>query len=189
MSIPTLIAGMRTWILNRNPTSSESTGTSGSGQPFAPIAQWDEWINISSGERFLCSDPTPDALVWLRDVSKRVQSQANRSLNSAFQISSTRDCFVNYSVDVSCTLSLTTGQTGTIFLEIASDSGFTTNVQELCRFVNGNTGTLTIGLNLTQNCTGTLSGYIPVAYYCRLRTANTIGSPIFNFRSGQEILL
>jgi hypothetical protein len=119
----------------------------------------------------------------------RNQSSASRSLNTGFQLSTTRDALINYSVDISCTISLVTGQTGTVFLEIASDSGFTTNLQELGRSVNGNTGTLTIGLNLTQNATGTLSGFVPAAYYCRLRTANTVGAPVFTYRSGQEILL
>lgn len=116
------------------------------------------------------------------------QSSASRSLNSGFQISATRNSLVSYSVDIATTLSLTTGQTGTVFLEIASDSGFTTNLQEIGRTVNGNTGTLTLGLNLTQNVTATLGGLVPAGYYCRLRTQNTVGTPTFNYRSGQEIL-
>lgn len=119
----------------------------------------------------------------------RSQSSASRSLNSAFQISTTKDSLVNYSVDIACTLSLTGGQTGTAFLEIATNSAFTTGVQELCRFVNGNTGTLTVGLNITQNITGGLNGYVPSGYYVRIRTANTTGTPTFNYRSGQEVLL
>lgn len=119
----------------------------------------------------------------------RSQSSASRSLNSGFQVSTTRDSLVNYSVDVSTSATLIGGQTGTVFLEIASDSGFTTNLQELARFVNGNAVSLAIAITITQNVTGTLSGYVPANYYCRLRTANTVGSPSFAFRSGQEILL
>lgn len=119
----------------------------------------------------------------------RSQSPASRSLNVGFQVNATRDALVNYSVDIACVLSLTTGQTGTLFLEIASDSGFTMNLQELSRFVIGNAGTLSIGLNLTQNSTGTVSGFVPAGYYVRLRTFNVIGSPTFAYRSGQEILL
>lgn len=136
--------------------------------------------------------PNPAECISVSDLQTlmaRTQSSASRSLNSGFQVSTTRDSLVNYSVDISCTLSLTGGQTGTLFLEIASDSGFTTNLQELGRFVNGNTGTLTVGLNITQNVTGTLSGYIPKNYYCRLRSVNTTGTPTFTYRSGQEVLL
>ena len=119
----------------------------------------------------------------------RTQSAVTRSFNTSFQLSTTHDGTVEYSVDVSCSLSLTTGATGTVFLEIADDSAFTTNVQELSRFVNGNTGTLTIGLGLTQNVTGVLSGFVPRGKYVRIRTNNTSGSPTFTYRSGQETLI
>lgn len=111
-----------------------------------------------------------------------------RSLDSCFQISSTRAAFVNYSVDIAATLSLISGQTGTVFLETYSDSGCTTGTQEITRFVNGNTGTLSLGLNITQNVTGTLTGYVPAGKYVKIRTANTSGTPTFNYRSGQEVL-
>lgn len=119
----------------------------------------------------------------------RSQSSASRSLNTAFQIDSTRDGFVNYSVDIATTATLVGGQTGTVYLEIASDSGFTTNVQELARFVNGNSVSLAIAITLNQNVTGTLSGYVPGAYYVRIRTQNNTGTPTFTYRSGQEVLL
>lgn len=114
-------------------------------------------------------------------------SVASRSLNTVFQIDAANDAFVSYSIDVSCTLSLTGGQTGTVFLRYADNVGFSTNVVEVCRFVNGNTGTLTIGLNITQNATGTLSGLIPAGKYVQIVTANTAGTPSFAYRSGQEV--
>lgn len=119
----------------------------------------------------------------------RSQSSVSRTLNTIYQISATRNASVTYSVDVSCSLTLSGGETGTVFLEMATNAGFTLGVQELSRFVNGNTGTLTIGLNITQNCTGGLNGFIPAGNYVRLRTANTVGSPIFTYRTGQEIIL
>lgn len=125
----------------------------------------------------------------LSNKPTRSQSISSRTLNSAFQLSNTRDAFVNYSVDIACTLTLTSGQTGTVFLEIASDSAFTTNLQEVGRTINGNTGSLTLGLNITQNATCTVGGYVPAGYYVRLRTANTSGTPTFAYRGGQEVLL
>jgi len=112
-----------------------------------------------------------------------------RTLDTCFQISATRDVLVNYSVDIAATLSLVTGQTGTVFLEVSDNSGCSTNTQELSRAVNGNTGTLTIGLNITQNVTGQVSGVVPAGKYVKLRTANTVGTPTFNYRSGQEVTL
>lgn len=169
--------------------NSDWSSASGASQilnkPTIPAVQiQSDWSQASSGALdFIKNKPT------IPSIPTRSQSSVSRSLNTAFQISATRDSLVNYSVDISCTMSLTSGQTGTVFLEIASDSGFTTNVQELARGVNGNTGALTIGLNLTQIGTATISGYVPSSYYCRIRTANTSSTPTFNYRSGQEILL
>lgn len=120
------------------------------------------------------------------DLSNKPASRSHSAVtrsNVAFQISTTRDALVSYSVDVSVTLSLTSGQTGNIFLEISPDSSSWT---EIGRFTNANTGALTVGLNLTQVVTGTVSGYVPAGYYARLR--NT-GSGSFVYRSGQEVLL
>lgn len=119
----------------------------------------------------------------------RTQASSTRSLNSAFQISTTTDALATYSVQIATTINLTTGQTGTVFLEISPTSTFATGVQELGRFVNGNSGTLTIGLNLTQTMAEPLMGYIPANYWVRLRTANTVGTPTFTYHSGQETLL
>lgn len=117
-----------------------------------------------------------------------IQSAATRSLNTAFQIDAIKNSTVAYSVDIATSLSLTTGQVGTVFLETCPTSGFTSGVQELGRFVNGQTGTLTLGLALTQISTANLNGFVPGGYYVRLRTANTTGTPTFTYRSGQEVI-
>lgn len=113
----------------------------------------------------------------------------SRTLNTAFRIHTSRDTFVYYSVDIACTLSLTSGQQGTAYVEIADDEAFTSNVQELSRFVNGNTGTLTIGLSLVQNCTAHLSGMVPAGQWVKIRTQNNTGTPSFTWRAGQECII
>lgn len=123
------------------------------------------------------------------NASNRSQSSVSRSLNTIFQVSTTNDSLVVYSVNTACTLSLTGGQTATVVLEMATNSGFTTGVQTLSTTVNGNTGTLTIGLNITQTYTCALVGYVPVGNYVRIRTVNTTGTPTFSYTSGQEVLL
>ena len=127
-------------------------------------------------------------VVTVNNPTSRTFNYPTRSLNSCFQISSTQDALVSYSVDISTTLSLTTGQTGTVYLRTYSDSGCSTGTQEITRFVNGNTGTLTLGLNLTQNATGTLSGAVAAGKYVKMITENTVGSPTFTYRSAQEVL-
>lgn len=135
--------------------------------------------------------PVPDSVEWIVSIDSDVPSFANptRSLNSAFQISTARNAQVSYAVGISCALSLTTGQQGTVYLEYADDSGFTTNVVGVTQFVNGNTGTLALGLALTQLNTAALSGMIPAGKYVRLRTQNNTGTPTFTFVSAQEVLV
>lgn len=112
-----------------------------------------------------------------------------RVLGTAYQLSSTRDVFVSDAVDISSTLTLTGGATGTVIMEYADDSGFTANVKTVSSTANGNTGALTIGLSLTQVATASLGGIIPAGKYKRTRTVNTAGTPTFTYRSSQEVLL
>ena len=116
-------------------------------------------------------------------------SYTTRGLNTCFQPSATRDAAVSYAVDISTSLSLLAGQQGTVYMEIFTNSACTTGSQEVTRFVNGQTGALTIGLALTQNVTGTLNGIIPAGTWVKLRTENNTGTPTFTARPGQETLL
>lgn len=123
------------------------------------------------------------------DFRGRSQSFASRSLNIVFQVSSTRDSQVSYSVDVSCTSTLLGGQGGTVVLEIATNSGFTTGVQTLAQFINSNSVSLAIAITVTQINSACLSGFVPAGYFVRLRTINNSGTPTFTFTAGQEVLL
>lgn len=117
------------------------------------------------------------------------QSSQTRTLNSAFQVSATRGSFVNYSVQITVTASISGGQNGDVILEIASDSGFTANVQTLSIVGSGQAYTLAIALQGVQPATGVVSGYVPSGYYARLRTVNNTGVPTYSYRAGQEVLM
>jgi hypothetical protein len=119
----------------------------------------------------------------------RAQADAVRSLNTVFQISATRDCLASYSVQITVTASITGSQNGDVLLEIASDSGFTSNVQTLAIAGNGQSYTLAVALQGVQPITANVSGLIPAGYYARLRTVSNTGAPAFAYRAGQEILL
>lgn len=116
-------------------------------------------------------------------------SYLTRALNTCFQPSATRDAIVSYAVDIQTSLSLLAGQQGTVYLESFSNATCTAGAQEITRFVNGQTGALTVGLSLVQNVTGTLTGVIPAGSYLKLRTESNTGTPIFTARPGQEVLL
>lgn len=122
-------------------------------------------------------------------ATARTQSSASRSLNSAFQVSATRDAMVSYSVQITVTASIAGGQNGDVILEIASDAAFTTSVQTLSVSGVGQTYTLAIALQGVQPQTSPVFGFVPAGYYVRLRTVNNTGSPAFSYRFGQETLL
>lgn len=151
-----------------------------SNKPAIPSAQiQSDWIQANTG-----------SLDYIKNKPAALsQSAVTRSLNSAFQVSATRLSEVRYSVDISTTVSLTGGAVGRVILEMATNSAFTTGVQELQSFGNGNTGTIVVGLVLTQLSTACLSGKVPAGNYVRLRTVNVTGSPTYTYQSGQEILM
>lgn len=116
------------------------------------------------------------------------QTATTRSFNSAFQISSTRPVFAFYSVQCTITASIAGGQNCDVIFEIASDSGFTTNVQTVSICGDGQTYTLAVALQGVQPTTKMCGGFVPIAYYARLRTVQNTGAPSFSYRAGQEIL-
>lgn len=128
-------------------------------------------------------------LATLPTAATPTQSSATRTLNSAFQISTSHVSLVSYSVQITVTASITGGQQGDIVLEIASDSGFTTNVQTIAISGAGQSYSLAVALQGVQPQTSVISGMVPLGYYTRLRTVNTTGTPTFAYRAGQEVLL
>lgn len=121
--------------------------------------------------------------------SAAAQALAARTLNTIFQVDPARNSLVIYSIQITVTASIAGGQSGDVILEIASNAGFTLNVQTVSISGLGQTYTLAIALQGVQPQTGMVAGFIPAGYYARLRTVNTIGTPAFIYRAGQEILL
>lgn len=117
-------------------------------------------------------------------IAARVFQNPTRSLNTAFQISTTRDAAVIYTVDISVTSLILAGQSGRVYLEYADDSGFTTNVVTVSSSPNATGGVL----NVTNLGSGNVTGWIPAGKYARIRTANATGAPTYTFQSSQEVL-
>lgn len=109
-----------------------------------------------------------------------------RTIGTAFQVSTISDAEVWYSVRITNVLNLSGGAAGDVVLEIADNVGFTTNVHELGRVGNGNTGTLVVGLALNDAIAVQVSGPVPMGKYVRLRTVNTTGTPTYTFLSSSE---
>lgn len=144
------------------------------GLPSIPSDQiQSDWAQSNSGSLdFIKNKPT---------LPTFYTTNITRSLNSSFQPNTSRPCMVTYTVRIAATLSLVTGQSGTVFLETSPDNSTWT---EVSRIENGNTGSLTVGLNLTQTVASQVSSMVPTGYYARLRTN---GTATFTYVIGQEI--
>lgn len=125
------------------------------------------------------------SLATLPTVPAKTFSNTTRTLNTAFQVSTTRDAFVTYTVDISVTSLVLAGTSGRVYLEYADDSGFTTNVVTVSSSPSATSGVL----NVTNLGSGNVSGVIPAGKYVRIRTANVAGSPTFTYQGSQEVLM
>jgi len=106
---------------------------------------------------------------------------------TAYQPSTSRYTMVSVSVQVACALSLTGGAAGNVSLQTSPDNITYTTVQQL---TNANSGSLTIGLNITNTNGAVLSAVLPPNYYYKLVSAATTGSPTFSvLTSSQEVQL
>lgn len=115
----------------------------------------------------------------------RTYTNPTRTLNTAFQISATREAMVSYSVDITVGALLIAGTAGRVFLEYANETGFTTGVT-----VVSSAGTSIGGvLNVSSLSTANLIGLIPSGKFVRLRTQNVTGTPTYSFQAAQEVVL
>lgn len=146
----------------------------------------------SSGTISLPNTGTPGTYGTLTtDVQGRVtggtvRSFANpaRPLNAAFQISTTQDASVIYTVDIAVTSLLLGGTSGRVYLEYADNSAMTTNLVTVNSSPNATGGVL----NVTNLGGGNVSGWVPAGKWARIRTANIAGSPTYTFQGSQEVL-
>lgn len=128
------------------------------------------------------------SMVWGQLMSRSF-SNPSLAINTSRQASASRDALVVASVEIDATLSLTSGAKGTVTLKYADDSAFTTNVVTASVSPNGNTGTLSIGINTVGSGAGPVVGIIPAGKYYRLVTTNVTGTPTYGTPSIQEVLL
>lgn len=133
--------------------------------------------------------PNPDAFIWLtsQPASARTINTPTRAINTAYAPSTALPTLVLMSVEVDAALSLSGGAKGTCTLEVSPTSAFTTVVND-SEVVNGNTGTLTIGLNTVGAGGGTMVAYVPAGYQYKAVTANTTGTPTYTVLSTTEIV-
>jgi hypothetical protein len=104
------------------------------------------------------------------------------------RISTTNNVGVNYSVTINTSVSISGNSSGYVVLEVCPTNSTTaSDWLEIARVINGQSGTLVIGLTLNQAGGGMIGGMIPIGYYHRLRLVTVAGTPSATFNSGQQI--
>ncbi len=96
-----------------------------------------------------------------------------RALNTTFQPSATKPCWVHYSVQIQCTLSVLAGQDSTVDLVIDGANPPTT---VRGRLRNSNAGIL----GLTNIQIATMSGWVPAGQNCRLNSSGNATVSLVN---------
>lgn len=121
---------------------------------------------------------------WLRRGYYNLYSSSTqtRSLNSAFQPSTTRPSSVSYSVSITVQSLLAGTNSGSVFLEISPDNSNWTTISQCALSLSG--------VASTQAASHCLSGHVPMGYYVRLRTAESgTNGADFDYLIGQETIL
>jgi hypothetical protein len=131
--------------------------------------------NASNPNGYISSVPAPT-----------YNNAPSRTLNSAFQISTTKNTRVSYSVTCVTALSLLNlNGTAQAFLEISADGStgwITLNGAGIARTLS-----VAITLGLNESAIYNIQAEIPAAFYCRIRTSTAGTGSTVTFTSGQEV--
>lgn len=123
-------------------------------------------------------------------VTSQARSIVTGTGATGFRPSATRDVFATYSLTIATTSTIGSNASGTVFLETApTNSATPSDWVEVARFTNGQAVSLALTLQSVQTLAGAISGMIPSGYYAKLRSVNNVGTPVFTFNSGREVLL
>lgn len=110
----------------------------------------------------------------------------SRTLGTAFQVSTTRPALVSYSARVVSALSLAGGQAGRV--ELRSDaSNPPTTVRQ--RVAGGLTGTVVVGVAMSDTAEGTMTYLVPAGHYVLLQSVNETGTPTYSLPAQVEEIL
>lgn len=139
------------------------------------------------------------------DAKGRITTGTNATINTGishsivttaasangFQVSSTKNSRVCYSVKVACAVQIgvATNVEGYVVLEIASTNSSTAGDWiEVGRVANGQNIGLALALSSTQTTGAQICGEITAGYYARLRSVNVAGVPTYSYLSGSETI-
>jgi hypothetical protein len=138
-----------------------------------------EWLPVTTSPY---DPPTPQpALTDTFTVTNN-----SRTIGTAFQPSATRPTLVSFSVRVVSGLTLSGGAAGRV--ELRSDSGATPSTVR-ARVAGGATGTVVVGISMSDTAEGTMTYLVPAGHYVLLQSVNETGTPTYSITAQYEIVL
>lgn len=162
---------------------------------------WEDTTNdiVTTAQTYLDADmgtglgewmPNPDLPPEPPDLSEYLASGAAgngaRSLNTPFQPNAGGKTLVIYSVRVAAAVSIAGGALGRVELRCDASNPPTTS---RCRVAGGLTGTVVVGVTMTDTTEGVLSYIVPAGHYVSLVTVNETGTPTYTLTQQYEIPL
>lgn len=158
-----------------------------SGKPIIPTGQIQSDWTQTNGALLDYIKNKPANRSWATTTRSIVTTAAAAN---GFQVSSTRDSEVRYSLTIVSTATISANASGYVALEMAPTNSISASDWiELGRVVNGQAVALALTLASTATGGGQVTGYIPAGYYVRLRSVNSSGTPTYTYNSGEETLL
>lgn len=142
-------------------------------KPIIPAAQiQSDWAQTNTS-----------SLDYIKNKPARTFANTARTLNTAFQVSTTQDMHVSYSVLVTSVAAILVGSRARVTLQYADNAAMTTNVVDIMT-ADAGTGS---GLVVTNYIPITLNGIIPRGKYARLLRTDVTGTPTYTVQSSQEV--
>lgn len=145
-------------------------------------------VATSGSYNDLANKPTiPTVNSWTSSTDTRTIQTGTGAVG--WQLSSSQNATVSYSIKISVTATIGSNAEGYIAAEVAPTNSATAGDWVECgRFSNGQTITLAIALQSVQPIGGEVSCDVPSGYYVKLRQVTVSGSPAFTFISGYKVL-
>lgn len=145
----------------------------------------DQTVSIASGSGISVTGTYPNFTVASTATAPSFNNAPARSLNTSYQISTTNNARVSYSITCATGLALLNlNSTAQVFLEISPNNSTWTTIAG-----GGSTQTLAVAISVGINTTQiqNLQCEIPAGYWIRLRTV-TSGGGSTSFSYGQEVI-
>lgn len=143
----------------------------------------DQTVTISQGSGINVTGTYPSFTIASTATAPSFNNAPARTLNSSYQISTTRNTRVSYTVSIVTALSLLNlNSSGIAYLEISANNStwVTVNSAGITRAIS-----IAISLGLNETSQYNLQCEVPSGYWARIRTVTTGGATV-SFTSGQE---